>query len=152
MKPEVVYSGLGGSVPTSGTPLMASITRVLKFGFVGGVGFVVDAVVTIGLVWLGLGPFSARMFAIPTAMLATYLLNRALTFRGQGATGASAVLIESLRYVAVALVAAATNWLIYAAALIAAPDLSPLVALTIGSIVAMSVSYLGYSRYAFRHR
>ncbi len=63
----------------------ALLKRLSRFAVVGGLGFVVDAGLTVTLIQVGLDPFSARLIAIALAMLVTWRLNRALTF-GASAT------------------------------------------------------------------
>lgn len=70
------------------TYLPSGIRQFVKFGMVGGVGFVVDA----GVLWfcmtlLGLGPYSGRVVSFIAAATTTWFCNRVFTFRGQG-TGA----------------------------------------------------------------
>ncbi|MCF6328558.1 MAG: GtrA family protein, partial [Henriciella sp.] len=83
----------------------ALLKRLGRFGVVGGLGFVVDAGLTVTLIQAGLDPFSARLIAIALAMLVTWRLNRAVTF-GSSDTSQKT---EGLRYSAVAVSAAAIN-------------------------------------------
>ncbi len=126
------------------------LSRVLSFGVVGTMGFAVDAGATLALTQLGLDPRGARAIAIVLALATTYILNRTMTFRVRGARGKAAVVSEGVRYLIVAGISAVCNWLVYAAALIAAPGLPLIAAVVIGSVTAMGVSYVGYSRFAFR--
>jgi putative flippase GtrA len=57
----------------------------LRFGVVGTVGFVVDTAVLYGALALGAGLYGGRALSYLTAATATWLLNRAWTFRGRGA-------------------------------------------------------------------
>ena len=129
------------------TPYRASGTaRVARFALVGGIGFVVD---TGSLAALhdgaGLDPFSARLLSISVAALITWRLNRALTFGASPASQAA----EGLRYAVVAFAAAALNYALYAAVLLAVPGLHPVAAVVAATLVAMCFSYLGYSRFVF---
>ena len=123
--------------------------RPAAFLLVGAIGFAVDAGLTAGLVAAGLDPFSARALAILAAVATTWGLNRRLTFR-MPAAAAGALAREGARYGLVAAAGSAVNWLVYSAALLAAPGLPPLAALVLGSGVAMAANWLGYSRFAFR--
>jgi putative flippase GtrA len=120
--------------------------KLAFFLFAGVTGFAVD----MSMLWLLLNlklldPFSARILAIGTAMLCTYMINRTFTF------GASLrnVAVEGARYGGVGLATALINYAVYSGSLIALPDLSPYVALILGSVSATVFSYLGYSRFVF---
>lgn len=112
----------------------------------GGIGFVVDAGLTTTLIHIGLDPFTARVVAIAVAMLVTWRLNRAITFGASDTSQKS----EGARYFAVALSAAAVNYTVYAALMLAFPVLMPAIAVALATGVSMVVSYLGFSRFAFK--
>jgi putative flippase GtrA len=122
----------------------------VRFGMVGTVGFIVDAGVLQALVsWAGWGPIVARAVAFPTAVLATWLLNRNFTFR----TSPQRTLGRSLgRYVAVSLAGASVNFLIYTLLVLgsAAMAAHPVVPLAVASGVALIFNYLGSKFFAFR--
>ena len=121
--------------------------RKFVFFLVAGVtGFVVD----LSVLWLLLSlklldPFSARVVAIGTAMLCTYMINRTYTF---GASSRN-VAIEGARYGSVGLISALLNYAVYSGFLIVLPEMSPYLALILGSVSAIMFSYLGYSRFVF---
>lgn len=120
--------------------------RIARFVAVGGAGFVVDATVLgLLLAFTPLDPFTARFISIAVALTVTWQLNRHLTF------GASSrpVAVEGARYGGIGAATSVVNYLVYALVIWAAPGLSPLIALAIGSVVAMAFSYLGYSRLVF---
>lgn len=120
--------------------------RFARFALVGGAGFFIDTGVLAALLHgIGLDPFSARAVSISAAALSTWRLNRMLTF---GASPASQV-TEAMRYGGVAGAAAALNYALYALALLLAPGLPPVGAVVIATAMAMTFSYLGYSRYVF---
>ncbi len=75
----------------------------------------------------------------------TWLLNRHLTF-GPSSRGMA---VEGARYGGVGVVTSIVNYLVYSALLLALPGLPPLAALAVASLVAMALSYLGYSRLVF---
>jgi putative flippase GtrA len=56
----------------------------LRFGTVGGIGFVVDTGVLYGMLALGAGLYLGRAISYVAAATATWALNRAWTFRGRG--------------------------------------------------------------------
>lgn len=122
------------------------MNRILRFAMVGGVGFVADAAALALILHLTpIGPFAARVVSIGFALTVTWLCNRTLTFspssRGLAAEGA--------RYGGVGVSTSIVNYLVYSALLLAVPQLPPLAALTIASLTAMALSYLGYSRLVF---
>ena len=119
-------------------------TRFLRFLLVGGVGFLIDSGLTIGLIALGLSPFTARPPAILIAMVFTWLANRHFTFAVSRRGCAS----EAFRYSAVALLGAIANYLIYSALIGLA--LPPLPAIVFATISVTAFSYFGYRKFAFR--
>ena len=122
------------------------MSRILRFAFVGGVGFLTDAaVLALLLAGSALGPFFARLVSIGCAMTVTWRCNRSLTFQPSG----RGALHEGARYGAVAIAVSVFNYLVYCGLLIAMPWLPPLAALVVASVVAMAISYLGYSRLVF---
>lgn len=124
------------------------MSRILRFAFVGGLGFLADAaILALLLAATPLGPFLARLVSIGAAMTVTWLCNRSLTFppSGRGA------LHEGARYGGVAIAVSVFNYIVYSGLLLAAPWMSPLAALVVATGAAMALSYLGYSRLVFDH-
>lgn len=60
--------------------------QFLRFGVVGGIGFVVDTAVLYGALWLGAGLYLGRAVSYVSAATANWALNRAWTFRDSGST------------------------------------------------------------------
>jgi putative flippase GtrA len=116
----------------------------VTFVFVGGVGFVVDAGLTMAIAYLGASYIAARVPAIAAAMLATWLLNRRFTFgvRKEKTVG------EAARYAAVALVTAALNFLLYS--WLVTIGVWPPLAVAIATGTLMGFSFFGYRTLAFR--
>ena len=56
---------------------------------------------------------------------------------------------EGARYGGVGIATSIVNYLVYCAILFALPAMPPLAALAIASLVAMALSFLGYSRLVF---
>lgn len=111
-------------------------------GFVacGTLAFAVDAVVLHMLTaGMGLDPISARAFAISVAMVVGWLTHRRFTFDVKGPLS----IREFFSFAAVAWTSAALNYVVYTALLAIDPDLAPLVALVIASMIAMLFSYIG---------
>ena len=138
----------------------ARLERILKFALTGGIGFVVDVgMLTFLTVVPDWDPYTARVAAIAVAMTTTWLINRRFTFKVHDkVTDTRALVAEGGRYASVAIAAALVNYAVYVAALYLLPsplfgseDWPPPIAAVIGSGVAMFFSYLGYSRFAFRH-
>jgi len=121
-------------------------SRLKRFGAVGIAGFVTDATVLTTLIHNQLDPFSARLISMALAATVTWRLNRAFTFGSSDTSQAR----EGARYIAVAVSAALVNYGIYAGLIMAFPSLIPTVALICSTAISMWVSYIGYSRIAFR--
>ncbi|MCG7506403.1 GtrA family protein [Mesorhizobium retamae] len=120
--------------------------RLLRFGLVGGVGFLADAAILQSLLATTLlDPISARLVSIGLALFVTWLLNRYLTF----APSSRGAVVEGARYGGVGIASSALNYAVYAALILAVPSMVPLAALAIASVVAMGFSFLGYSRLVF---
>ena len=84
--------------------------RFVRFAFVGGIGFLIDA----GLLALlhygaGLDPFSSRLISISVSAFTTWRLNRSLTFGASDRSQAK----EGFRYAIVAGGTAGFNYLVY---------------------------------------
>ena len=124
-------------------------SQILRFGAVGGVGFVVDG----GLLWsflsLDLSPYLARALSFPAAVLVTWALNRRWTFAPNGARTRRS---ELRRYFSVQIVGNLTNYAIYSAIVALFGGTSGVVfaAFCIGSFVGSSLNFIGARFYAFR--
>jgi putative flippase GtrA len=120
----------------------------------GGIGFVVDAGVTMLLTGLGAGAVAARLPAIALALLTTFSINRRYAFAPSG-RGLAA---ELARYVAVSATGAALNLVAYlaATALLARAGLPAAAAAVLGVAagtgVGMVANFLGYRGFAFAPR
>jgi putative flippase GtrA len=128
---------------------VAGQSQFVRFGLVGVLGFVVDAGVLQALVTLaGWGPIAARLVAVPTAVFATWLLNRTITFAQSH--GGSA-LRSLLRYVAVSAAGAGVNFCVYSLLVFGSASMAalPILPLAIASIVALVVNFLGSKHFAF---
>jgi putative flippase GtrA len=119
---------------------------VRNFAAVGVVGFVIDAgllsALTHGAGW---SPWAARVPSFTAAVLATWLLNRRLTFPGLGLKRRS---VEALGYGTIQVCGAAINLLVFGACLAAFPRLAalPVIPFAVGSGVAMVFNYLALKR------
>lgn len=120
--------------------------RLTRFVLAGGVGFLADAAVLASLLaFTPLGPFLARILSICFALAVTWMLNRHLTF-GPSNRG---MMREGARYGGVGLSTSLINFLVYSALLYLAPTTPPLAALVVASLIAMALSFIGYSRLVF---
>lgn len=132
--------------------MIPSLARALvghsffRFCLVGAVGFLVDAGLLLALLATGtLGPIAARVVSILVAVTVTWLLNRLLTFRSDDPRH----LFEWSRYALVNGVGALVNYGCYVACLLLIPGIAPLLALAVGSAVALIVNYLGSRHLVF---
>ncbi|KQB95337.1 hypothetical protein AL073_17150 [Loktanella sp. 1ANDIMAR09] len=122
---------------------------MLRFGAVGGVGFVVDG----GLLWvmigLGFNPYLARAFSFPIAVVVTWALNRNWTFR---ATRDASRQGQLRRYFGVQAVGSLTNYLVYSAVigLFGTASLTIFAGFALGSFVGSLLNFFGARYVAFR--
>ena len=124
----------------------------LRFGVVGAVGFVVDALALHALTGLvGLNPFVGQAIAFPAAVLVTWPLNRAWTFRRGGQSGR---LKQAAVYFGVQCAGFAANYVVYSAALMTMPVLRHwlVIPLALGAAMGLCVTFAGSKHLAFRVR
>lgn len=98
------------------------------------------AILTLLTDGFGLSPLAARPFSIAIAMVASWQINRRVTF----AVKAPPTFKEFGRFAAVSWAAQALNYAIFAAILLIHPGTLPVIALIAASLVAMLVSYAGF--------
>jgi len=109
------------------------------FLLAGGTAFVTDVgVFQLLHVGIALPPLIARPLSISVAMVVSWLINRSVTFAMPG----PARLAEFLRFAALAWVAAALNYAVFAVVLWVWPAIWPPVAIFIASLAAMVLAYL----------
>lgn len=126
------------------------LSRFLRFGLVGIVGFLVDAGIMQAMISLtSSGPVWARVASIPVAVLATFLLNRHATFRDARTTP---VLSSLLRYAGVSAGGASINFLTYSVLVLCSERMAsvPLLPLALASVIALGFNFLGSKYFAFR--
>ena len=124
--------------------------QILRYGVVGGLGFMVDAGVLYALIAWGSNLYSARVVSFAAAVTVTWALNRSWTFeqRGRGGAGRSYV-----GYALVQVAGASVNFLIYISVLeflSPTPD-NAILALAFGSAVGLVVNFIG-ARFVFAYR
>lgn len=114
-------------------------TRILSFGAVGVVGLLVDAgVLALSLGWLG--PWWGRALSFLAAVLATWALNRSLTFRDRPSR--YPLPLELGRYFAAMCIGGSLNYAVYAGVIMlyGSAGLIPFAALAVGSLAGMGVN------------
>jgi putative flippase GtrA len=125
------------------------IAQMLRFGAVGGVGFVVDG----GLLWLLIGlefnPYLARALSFPVAVVVTWALNRNWTFR---ATRDASKKGQFRRYFGVQIIGSLTNYLIYSAVIgfFGTESVTIFLGFALGSFFGALLNFLGARHVAFR--
>jgi putative flippase GtrA len=132
--------------------------ELYRFALVGTVGFIVDASVLQMLVsWFGVGLLTGRIFSYLAAATITWFLHRIYTFRHQlpvadkHATSPQALLDQWFRFIVTNGIGASLNYGIYAI-LILGFELCrayPVVAVAIGSLVAMVFNFAISRRFVF---
>ncbi len=128
------------------------IQQFLRFGVVGTIGFLVDAAVLLGMLGLGLGPYSGRLLSYLAAASTTFALNRAWTFRA--APRDSPIAAQWGRFVILNLVGFAANYGTYAALIASLPLVAqhPVLGVAAGSVAGMSINFGLSRRFVFRDR
>ncbi|WP_342069204.1 GtrA family protein [Yoonia algicola] len=125
------------------------IVQMLRFGAVGGVGFVVDG----GLLWLlislDFNPYLARALSFPVAVVVTWALNRNWTFR---ATRDASKEGQFRRYFGVQLIGSMANYLTYSAiiGLFGTASLTIFLGFSLGSFFGALMNFFGARHVAFR--
>ncbi|MCB1955550.1 MAG: GtrA family protein [Rhodocyclaceae bacterium] len=126
--------------------------RRLHFVVAGGIGFLVDAgILTLLVRSAGWGPVAARIPSFLTAVSVTWWLNRQWAFRDLRTLRVGT---EYRRYIAVQLIGALANLLVYAALIHVQPSLraTPVVPLAVGAIAGLAANYMLSRRFVFMGR
>jgi putative flippase GtrA len=122
--------------------------QIMRFLVVGGIGFVVDAVVLLLLVHgAGMSPVWARIPSLLIALTATWCLHRSFTFAWRGEISPSRR--EWLRFVVANAFGNGLNLGIYWV-LIGFVGWGILLSLTTASVVAAGINYAMPARWVFR--
>jgi len=131
-----------------------SRSRFLRFGIVGGAGFIVDeGVLALFHYLVGLDRYSARAISIFCAMTFTWWGNRNLTFAEHAATGGVPELAnEWFKFVLANAVGAVANYGTYSllVSFTPAPLGNPLVAAALGVVVGLVFNFTLSKRFVFR--
>jgi putative flippase GtrA len=130
--------------------------RILRFGVVGGIGFVVDAAVLWALTGpASVDPYGARLGSFAVAVVVTWLLNRSFTFastaRPGGGETARGPAAEFARYLGSQGLGWLVNFALYSLVVAAfrTVDHIALYALAVGSAAAMGLNFLLASYFVF---
>ena len=118
----------------------------LRFLLVGGVGFLIDIGLTQLLITSDVSAVIARLPALATSMLFTWLANRHFTF----AVNTGRTFSEAVRYVVVALFFATTNYGVYF--FLVMNGLMPAIAVMLATAAQIFFSFLGYRHIVFGGR
>ncbi len=123
--------------------------EMFRFGLVGVAGFVVDAGVLQGLLALGAGPYEGRLVSYVAAASATFLLNRAFTFRDRPKSATP--MRQWVLFLALNLVGFACNYGTYAALVAWVPLVAawPVLGVAAGSLAGMVGNFLLSRRFVF---
>lgn len=127
----------------------SSARQLAGFAFAGGTAFLIDAGTLLVLTEIvGLPPLIARFFAISTAMIVAWLINRTLSFK----VAEPPSLNEFGRYASTAWLAAAINYAAFATILWLKPDTGLIVAVAASTTIAMLFSFTAMRYFVFRKR
>ena len=120
--------------------------QVLRFGIVGGIGFLVDAGLLHLMLKLGLGYYGGRLVSFLAAVTTTWILNRSFTFRRESPPeenprGHPAG--EWLTYLGLMVIGGVVNYGTYAAAIELSEPVRryPVLGVALGSIAGMAINF-----------
>ncbi len=139
--------GIGATSPP--TPARRPLREVLSFLAVGGVGFVVEAIILTSLtLYANWSPWQARIPSFITAVFITWALNRRHTFPDRGLKRRST---EALFYTAIQGGGALINLGIFGACLALLPQLArvPVIPLAIGAVGGFAFNFVLSSKWLY---
>jgi putative flippase GtrA len=116
--------------------------QILRFGIVGGIGFLVDAGLLHVMLKLGLGYYGGRLVSFLAAATATWILNRSFTFRRESPPAAHPA-GEWLAYLGLMVIGGVVNYGTYAAAIELSEPVRryPVLGVALGSIAGMAINF-----------
>lgn len=134
--------------------MLQTLSKLLPEGFptfiiVGGIGFIIDAsILSILVHGYGWGDYTARIVSFAVAVTATWYLNRRYVFYARKTPDRHR---EFSRYLAVQLTGMAINFLAYSLciATVEIMDRWPVMALAVGSTVALFFNFMGARIFVF---
>lgn len=115
------------------------------FVIIGSVGFAIDAGILTALSRIfDVNLYLSRLFSFSTASLATWLLNRSLTFRSQ-TRGVNIHKSEYMRYMLVQIAGALANLLVFSILIAFYPVLKsyPVLPLAVAAIIGLVINFTG---------
>jgi putative flippase GtrA len=118
------------------------MTRILRFGITGLIGFVVDAAVLVYLLGhSAFTPATARCVSFPVALIVTWLVNRSWSFADRAKPRIGA---DMAGYVAVQVLGFLVNYAVYLALASGYPTagIAPVLALAIGSATSALLTFI----------
>jgi putative flippase GtrA len=124
--------------------------QILRYGLVGGLGFLIDAGLLYALAAWGANLYGARVASFAAAVTVTWALNRSWTFGHSNRAGAGRSYVG---YIVVQVIGSLANFVIYAGALNILPPTpgNAVLALACGSAVGLIVNFTG-ARFVFTPR
>jgi len=128
-----------------------NLQRFILFGFVGGIGFIIDAsVLTILMKSFGVNLYLSRLISFSLASLSTWLLNRLVTFSKE-TQGTDIHSTEYFKYITVQVIGALINLLIFSLLLIQFSHLEsqPVIPLAIGAIFGLLFNFIGAKTWVY---
>ena len=132
---------------------MLRVNRIMKFGMIGAIGFVIEAVIlTILYREHGVNVLLARIMSFSAATLATWLLNRSFTFRETLADRPKHK--EYSLYMAIQIGGASLNFLVFILLIMLFPTLGtiPVVPLAVGALFGFLFNYMGLRHWVYCQR
>ena len=131
--------------------------QMLRFGIVGGIGFLVDAGVLIVMLRAGLDPYSGRVVSFLAAATATWILNRSFTFRRDSRSDrhpAGHPMGEWLAYLGLMAIGGLVNYGTYALAVAFLDPVQrhPVIGVALGSIAGMAINFWSSKTLVFERK
>ena len=134
--------------------MMQALFKLLPEGFpafvvVGGIGFIVDASILAILVHgYGWGDYTARVVSFAVAVTATWYLNRRYVFAARKTPNRRS---EYSRYLTVQIMGMGINFLVYSLCIASSQTMDqwPVLALAVGSAVALFFNFAGARAFVF---
>ncbi|WP_129781551.1 GtrA family protein [Peristeroidobacter soli] len=139
----------GSGAVSSPAPARRTLREILSFLAVGGVGFVIEAVIlTMLTLYAAWSPWQARIPSFLTAVLTTWALNRKHTFADRGLQRRST---EAFLYTAIQGGGALINLGIFGVCLAVLPQFArvPVIPLAIGAVGGFVFNYVLSSKWLY---
>lgn len=126
--------------------------QLIRFSIVGSIGFVIDATfLTIAISFLSLGPYYGRLLSYLIAASSTWFMNRHFTFPG---SEKNAIHRQWGKFLGVNALGGVINLGVYTACIsgVFSVTTTPVIAVAIGSLVALAFNFWASRRWVFQHR